>query len=62
MYEQLIDPLGQLHTLKGEKQDVGPGSDIVQITVVDISNGENNPSGSVQASLGAVPESPGFFQ
>ena len=52
MYEQLIDPLGQLHTLKGEKQDVGPGSDILQITVVDISNGENNASGSVQAVEG----------
>jgi len=49
MYDQLIDPLGPLRTLKSDKRDVGPGSDIVQITVVDISNGEQNASGSVQA-------------
>jgi serine phosphatase RsbU (regulator of sigma subunit) len=48
MYDQLIDPLGPLHTLKGDKSDVGPGSDILQITVVDISNGDQG-SGSVQA-------------
>jgi len=49
MYDQLIDPLGPLRTLKSDKRDVGPGSDILQITVVDISNGEQNASGSVQA-------------
>jgi serine phosphatase RsbU (regulator of sigma subunit) len=48
MYEQLIDPLGPLHTLKTDKRDIGPGSDILQITVVDISGG-NEGSGSVQA-------------
>jgi serine phosphatase RsbU (regulator of sigma subunit) len=48
MYDQLIDPLGPLHTLKSDKRDVGPGSDILQITVVDISDG-NEGSGSVQA-------------
>ena len=51
MYEQLIDPLGPLRTLKGDKQDVGPGSDILQITVVDISSGDQG-SGSVQAVEG----------
>jgi serine phosphatase RsbU (regulator of sigma subunit) len=48
MYDQLVDPLGPLHTLKSDKRDVGPGSDILQITVVDISGG-NEGSGSVQA-------------
>jgi serine phosphatase RsbU (regulator of sigma subunit) len=48
MYDQLVaDPLGPLHTLKSDRKDVGPGNDIVQITVVDISGGDA--SGSVQA-------------
>jgi len=52
MYEQLVaDPLGPLHTLKSDKKDVGPGNDILQITVVDITNG-NEGSGSVQAVEG----------
>lgn len=48
MYDQLVDPLGPLHTLKSDQRDIGPGSDILQITVVDISNGDAG-SGSVQA-------------
>ena len=48
MYDQLIDPLGQLHTLKGDKSDVGAGSDILQITVVDPTGG----AGSVTAVEG----------
>ena len=48
MYDQLVDPLGPLHTLKGDKRDVGPGQDILQITVVDVSGGDQG-SGSVQA-------------
>jgi serine phosphatase RsbU (regulator of sigma subunit) len=52
MYDQLTaDPLGQLHTLKSDKKEVGPGSDILQITVVDISNDPNG-NGSVQAVEG----------
>src|SRR6185295_9638175 len=51
MYEQLVgDPLGALHTLKTDKKDVGPGSDILQIAVVDVSGGDG--SGSVQAVEG----------
>src|SRR5258706_293656 len=49
MYDQIVaDPLGQLHTLKSDKKDIGPGSDILQITVVDISGGDSG-TGSVQA-------------
>src|SRR5688572_5366962 len=48
MYDQLVDPLGPLSTLKGDKRDVGPGQDILQITVVDVSGGDSG-SGSVQA-------------
>jgi serine phosphatase RsbU (regulator of sigma subunit) len=52
MYEQLVaDPLGQLHTLKSDKKDVGPGNDILQITVVDITGGDAG-TGSVQAVEG----------
>jgi len=39
MYDQLADPLGPLHTLKSDKRDVGPGNDILQITVVDTEAG-----------------------
>jgi serine phosphatase RsbU (regulator of sigma subunit) len=48
MHEQLVDPLGPLNTLKSDKKDIGPGSDILQITVVDVSAGDSG-SGSVQA-------------
>ncbi len=49
MYDQLIDPLGPLHTLKSEnKSDVGVSSDILQITVVDPTGG----AGSVTAVEG----------
>lgn len=48
MYDQLIDPLGPLHTLKGDKNDVGGGSEILQITVVDPTGG----AGSVTAVEG----------
>jgi len=52
MYDQLVaDPLGQLHTLKSDKKDVGPGNDILQITVVDIT-GNDAGVGSVQAVEG----------
>src|SRR5262249_25076761 len=43
MVDQLVDPLGPLHPLKSDKRDIGPGSDILQITVVDTE------AGSVQA-------------
>jgi serine phosphatase RsbU (regulator of sigma subunit) len=46
MYDALADPLGPLKTLKSDKRDVGPGSDILQITVVDTE------AGSVQAVEG----------
>ncbi|HZE98816.1 MAG TPA: SpoIIE family protein phosphatase [Planctomycetota bacterium] len=39
MYDQLADPLGPLHPLKTDKRDIGPGSDILQITVVDTEAG-----------------------
>jgi serine phosphatase RsbU (regulator of sigma subunit) len=39
MYDQLADPLGPLHPLKSDKREVGPGSDILQITVVDTEAG-----------------------
>jgi serine phosphatase RsbU (regulator of sigma subunit) len=45
MYDQLADPLGPLHTLKSDKNDIGSGSDILQITVVDPTGG----AGSVTA-------------
>ena len=49
MYEELVaDPMGPLHTLKSDKKDVGPGNDILQITVVDITGGDAG-TGSVQA-------------
>jgi serine phosphatase RsbU (regulator of sigma subunit) len=51
MYDQLIDPLGPLKTLKSDKKDVGPGQDILQITVVDVSGGDAG-TGSVQAIEG----------
>jgi sigma-B regulation protein RsbU (phosphoserine phosphatase) len=52
MYDQLTaDPLGPLHTLKSDKKDVGPGNDILQITVVDITAGDAG-TGSVQAVEG----------
>jgi serine phosphatase RsbU (regulator of sigma subunit) len=48
VYDLMVNPLGpELHPLKGGKQDVGPGSDIMQITVVDESE-----KGSVQAVPG----------
>jgi len=48
MYDQLIDPFGPLHTLKSDQRDIGPNSDILQITVVDPTGG----AGSVQAVEG----------
>jgi serine phosphatase RsbU (regulator of sigma subunit) len=45
MYDQLIDPFGPLRTLKSDQRDIGPTSDILQITVVDPTGG----AGSVQA-------------
>ncbi|MBV8880616.1 MAG: SpoIIE family protein phosphatase [Planctomycetaceae bacterium] len=45
MYDQLVDPLGPLHTLKSDQRDIGPSSDILQITVVDPTGG----AGSVTA-------------
>jgi len=39
MYDQLVDPFGPLHTLKSDKRDVGPGNDILQITVLDTEAG-----------------------
>ena len=48
MYDQLIDPFGPLHTLKSDKADIGPNSDILQITVVDPTGG----AGSVTAVEG----------
>jgi serine phosphatase RsbU (regulator of sigma subunit) len=46
MYDQLIDPFGPLRTLKSDKRDVGPGNDILQITVLDTE------AGTVQAVEG----------
>jgi sigma-B regulation protein RsbU (phosphoserine phosphatase) len=48
MYDQLVDPFGPLHTLKSDQRDIGPSSDILQITVVDPTGG----AGSVTAVEG----------
>jgi len=48
MYDSLVDPFGPLHTLQSDQRDVGPSSDILQITVVDPTGG----SGSVKAVEG----------
>ncbi len=48
IYDKLVDPLGPLRTLKSDNRDIGPNSDILQISVVDVSNGDTG-SGSVQA-------------
>jgi len=48
MYDQLVDPFGPLHTLQTDRQDIGPNSDILQITVVDPTGG----AGSVKAVEG----------
>jgi serine phosphatase RsbU (regulator of sigma subunit) len=48
MYDQLTDPFGPLHTLQTDQRDIGPTSDILQITVVDPTGG----SGSVKAVEG----------
>ncbi len=48
MYDTLVDPLGNLKTLKSDTRDIGPNSDILQITVVDPTGG----AGSVQAVEG----------
>ena len=48
MYDQLVDPFGPLHTLKSDQRDIGPNSDILQITVVDPTGG----AGSVTAVEG----------
>jgi serine phosphatase RsbU (regulator of sigma subunit) len=48
MYDSLIDPLGPLHTLQSDQRDIGPSSDILQITVVDPTGG----AGSVKAVEG----------
>jgi serine phosphatase RsbU (regulator of sigma subunit) len=45
MYDSLVDPLGPLRTLKSDQRDIGPNSDILQITVVDPTGG----AGSIQA-------------
>src|SRR5579872_3866595 len=45
MYDSLIDPFGPLRTLKSDQRDIGPNSDILQITVVDPTGG----AGSVTA-------------
>src|SRR5579862_19492 len=48
MYDSLIDPFGPLRTLKSDQRDIGPNSDILQITVVDPTGG----AGSVTAVEG----------
>ncbi len=48
MYDSLIDPFGPLHTLQTDQRDIGPSSDILQITVVDPTGG----AGSVKAVEG----------
>lgn len=48
MYDTLVDPLGALRTLKSDQRDIGPNSDILQITVVDPTGG----AGSIQAVEG----------
>lgn len=49
LYEKLLDPLGTLTPLKGGPKEFGPGSDILQISVLDrnVSDG-----GSVEAVAG----------